>query len=273
MTAGKPAPSPEAPFLSENELAMTKMTADMAVKPTGDVDPVNYNGAADLATYLFLQDRAWTEMLTADYCVSVSFLQTSCPAESAPQSMRGGFLTDVGFLKAYGKPSTFNFRRVSEVHQVFDCAVYPAVADTQPWSRTNSDQASWGCDSGHNQTFESAGGNCSIAACTLFSIARRRLPFVAAAPAFGGIVFTPASTYACRIPVTASPPTPQVPSNADCGQAVQFVRDRHTGQLAALVAVTIQFEAVPGGDMEGLAAVGNLRNASGVFFLAGSCCT
>src|SRR5205807_7236343 len=38
------------------------------------------------------------------------------------------------------------------------------------------------------------------------------------------------------------------------GQAVQFVRDRHTGQLAALVAVTIQFEAVPGGDMEGLAA-------------------
>jgi hypothetical protein len=50
------------------------------------------------------------------------------------------------------------------------------------------------------------------------------------------------------------------------GQAVEFVRDRHTGQLAALVALTIQFEAVAGSDMEGLAAVGNLRNASGVFF-------
>src|SRR5271165_5744997 len=44
------------------------------------------------------------------------------------------------------------------------------------------------------------------------------------------------------------------------GPEVEFVRDRQTGQLAALVAVTIQFEAVAGGDMEGVAAVGNLRN-------------
>jgi hypothetical protein len=36
--------------------------------------------------------------------------------------------------------------------------------------------------------------------------------------------------------------------------------------LAALVAVTIQFEAIEGSDMEGLPAVGNLRNASAVFF-------
>jgi hypothetical protein len=45
-----------------------------------------------------------------------------------------------------------------------------------------------------------------------------------------------------------------------------FVRDRQHGQIAALVGVTIQFEAVPGGDMEGLPAVGNLRIASAVFF-------
>jgi hypothetical protein len=50
------------------------------------------------------------------------------------------------------------------------------------------------------------------------------------------------------------------------GPDVQFVRERRTGQVAALVAVTIQFEAIEGGDMEGVAAVGNLRNASGVFF-------
>lgn len=49
---------------------------------------------------------------------------------------------------------------------------------------------------------------------------------------------------------------------------VIFVRDRQNGQIAALVGVTIQFEAVPGGDMEGLPAVGNLRNASAVFFFA-----
>jgi len=48
--------------------------------------------------------------------------------------------------------------------------------------------------------------------------------------------------------------------------AALFVRDRENGQIAALVGVTIQFEAVIGGDMEGLPAVGNLRNASAVFF-------
>jgi hypothetical protein len=47
---------------------------------------------------------------------------------------------------------------------------------------------------------------------------------------------------------------------------VLFARERRTGQLTALVGVTIQFEAIEGGDMEGVAAVGNLRNATGVFF-------
>ena len=47
---------------------------------------------------------------------------------------------------------------------------------------------------------------------------------------------------------------------------VEFVRERQTGLIAALVGVTVQFEAVPGSDMEGLPAVGNLRNASAVFF-------
>jgi hypothetical protein len=45
-----------------------------------------------------------------------------------------------------------------------------------------------------------------------------------------------------------------------------FARERSTGRLAALVGVTIQFEAVEGSDMEGLPAVGNLRTASAVFF-------
>jgi hypothetical protein len=45
-----------------------------------------------------------------------------------------------------------------------------------------------------------------------------------------------------------------------------FVRERRSGQIAALVGVTIQFEAIEGSDMEGLPAVNNLRNASAVFF-------
>jgi hypothetical protein len=54
----------------------------------------------------------------------------------------------------------------------------------------------------------------------------------------------------------------------DCqfDSGVEFVRDKQTGDIAALVGVTIQFEAIPGGAMEGEPAVGNLRNASAVFF-------
>ena len=57
--------------------------------------------------------------------------------------------------------------------------------------------------------------------------------------------------------------------NIDWESSIEFARERASGRLAALVGVTIQFEAVEGGDMEGLPAVGNLRNASAVFFFAG----
>lgn len=46
---------------------------------------------------------------------------------------------------------------------------------------------------------------------------------------------------------------------------VAFARDRRSGQLAAFAGVTVAFEAVEGGDMEGVAAVGNLRLGSAVF--------
>src|SRR5262249_2904930 len=54
----------------------------------------------------------------------------------------------------------------------------------------------------------------------------------------------------------------------DCqwSELTAWVRDKETGQVLALVGVTISFEAIEGGDMEGLEAVGNLRNASAVFF-------
>jgi hypothetical protein len=55
-------------------------------------------------------------------------------------------------------------------------------------------------------------------------------------------------------------------TNCDWGNDVVFARDRHSGQMIALVGVTIEFEAVEGGDMEGVEAVGNLRNASGVYY-------
>src|SRR5438128_374522 len=53
----------------------------------------------------------------------------------------------------------------------------------------------------------------------------------------------------------------------DCefGDAYELARDRHTGQLLALAPVTISFVAIEGGPMEGVEAVGNLRNATAVF--------
>lgn len=46
---------------------------------------------------------------------------------------------------------------------------------------------------------------------------------------------------------------------------VAFARDRDSGLLTAFVAVNIRFEAVEGGDMEDVEAVGTVRDAAAVF--------
>jgi hypothetical protein len=47
--------------------------------------------------------------------------------------------------------------------------------------------------------------------------------------------------------------------------SMELVRERGTGLLLALAPVTIAFEAIEGGPMEGVEAVGNLRTATAVF--------
>ena len=58
---------------------------------------------------------------------------------------------------------------------------------------------------------------------------------------------------------------------ADCDfdDPVAFARDRRTGRFRALVGVTIRFEAIEGGGMEEVEAVGNLKAATVVFRLDG----
>jgi hypothetical protein len=48
---------------------------------------------------------------------------------------------------------------------------------------------------------------------------------------------------------------------------VTYARHRQTGELCAFVATTIAFEAIEGGGMEDVEAVGNLRAATAVFRL------
>jgi hypothetical protein len=50
----------------------------------------------------------------------------------------------------------------------------------------------------------------------------------------------------------------------DFQDGLTLARDRATGELVGLVGATISFEAVKGGDMEDVEAVGNLRAATAV---------
>ena len=54
-------------------------------------------------------------------------------------------------------------------------------------------------------------------------------------------------------------------TNCDFEDGITMARDLDSGELMALVGVTISFEAVEGGDMEEVEAVGNLRAATSVF--------
>ncbi|GAA4442300.1 hypothetical protein [Bremerella cremea] len=53
--------------------------------------------------------------------------------------------------------------------------------------------------------------------------------------------------------------------DVEFGNDVQFACDEANGLLRAFISVTVRFEAIEGGDMEGVEAVGNLRAATGVF--------
>ena len=54
-------------------------------------------------------------------------------------------------------------------------------------------------------------------------------------------------------------------TNVEFDDEVTMARDVRSGQLTAFVGVTISFEAIEGGGMEDVEAVGNLRAATAVF--------
>ena len=56
-------------------------------------------------------------------------------------------------------------------------------------------------------------------------------------------------------------------TGCDFDDDVCYARDRRSGELRAFVAVTIAFEAIEGGGMEHVEAVGNLRAATAEFRL------
>ncbi len=55
--------------------------------------------------------------------------------------------------------------------------------------------------------------------------------------------------------------------SCDFEDLVVYARDRRSGELSAFVGVTIQFAAIPGGEMEDVAAADDPREATAVFRL------
>ena len=53
--------------------------------------------------------------------------------------------------------------------------------------------------------------------------------------------------------------------DCDWQSSVAFARDRQTGLITAFAGVNIRFEAIEGGDMEEVAAVGTIRDAVALF--------
>lgn len=130
----------------------------MGSNVTVDVDGTNttYNDdePPNLAAFIFLNDKPVTEMLTADYCVNNNFQMyasgatvdgstadaNGCPTDSAPIDQRAGIISQKPFLAKFGSADTVNVRRMSVIHQMFDCAIYPDPADV-PLVRTNDTTA------------------------------------------------------------------------------------------------------------------------------------
>ncbi|REJ65168.1 MAG: hypothetical protein DWQ31_19080, partial [Planctomycetota bacterium] len=54
-------------------------------------------------------------------------------------------------------------------------------------------------------------------------------------------------------------------ANCEFADSVAFALDRSSGELTALVGITVSFEAIEGGGMEEVEAVSNLRAATAVF--------
>lgn len=104
---------------------------------------VNTDAPADLASYVIDTDKPWTEILTAEYCITsmidsggaMVFAQTPC-TNGTPPLERAGILTLHSFLYVYGQANTFNFQRTSVAQQFLNCGIYP-VSDA-PLVRSNS---------------------------------------------------------------------------------------------------------------------------------------
>ena len=125
-----------------------QLSLDPQINDDGDCDDpnnldpsctttVNYNEPVNLALYTVLNGLPWSNVYTADYCVDDNLQQTPCTGNLPVTS---GIATNQAFLRQYGKYSALAFQRVSVLHQLANCEIYPDSAD-QGVERCNANPA------------------------------------------------------------------------------------------------------------------------------------
>ena len=106
--------------------------------------PINYDEVPNLAAHLVLNDKPVTELLSAEYCVGNDFSMLADCTNGAPAGQRAGVISTQAFLEKFGQADTVNMRRVSVVHQLFACGIYPDPDENPPpLARTNAPESAW----------------------------------------------------------------------------------------------------------------------------------
>ena len=109
---------------------------------------VDYDTPPNLATHILLNDKPVTELLTAEYCADGNYAMVAADdaacSQSAPPGERAGIMSLTEFLRKFGTADTVNMRRVSVVHQLFTCGIYPDPSENPPpIARTNLPESAW----------------------------------------------------------------------------------------------------------------------------------
>ncbi len=94
---------------------------------SGNDGIIDYDLPANLLENLIRQDRPYSEILTADYCVNNSNQKVNCDS-GAP--FTAGILTTRAYLKQYR--GRFNLSRASNMLRQFACESYPMSTKLEP---------------------------------------------------------------------------------------------------------------------------------------------
>jgi hypothetical protein len=109
-----------------------RMLMQVKLAASGNKDGVDFELPGNLAAHLARNDRPYSELLTADYCVDGAGTPIPCDTGAPYQA---GVLTTRAYLMATA--SRFNLRRARRMMFIFACSTYPMDELLQP--RINKD--------------------------------------------------------------------------------------------------------------------------------------